>query len=123
MLRIFERGHVMEDCMVGGCGTRVLTCAPARPTASSSVSRWPMAACRVVDASFVAGPDGFCLSRAWENKCLGNKSWSDLEKKPDAISKLPSTRRKWRCIQAYLELARAPGDLHGGQRRHDGDLH
>jgi len=76
-----------------------------------------------VDGVIVAGPEGFAYPALWECKCLGNKSWSDLEKKGLAISK-PIYAAQVAIYQAYLELtARAPGDLHGPQRRHDGDLH
>ena len=82
-----------------GCGTQVSTCAPARPTASSSVSPWRTAACRVTStACIVGGPEAFAIPRSGRCKCLGQRSWRELEKRP-------------RRVQAGLR--RASGDLPG----------
>jgi hypothetical protein len=81
-----------------GCGTRALTCAPARPTASSSVSRWHGRLQGHIDGVIVGGPEGFAYPALWENKCLGNKSWRELEKKA-SLSPSRSTPRKWRSTK------------------------
>ena len=39
------------------------------------------------DGVFVDGPEGFAYPALWECKCLGRKSWSDLQKKGLAVSK------------------------------------
>ena len=59
------------------------------------------------DGVIVAGPEGFAYPALWECKCLGNKSWSDLEKKGLAISK-PIYAAQVAIYQAYLELHEHP---------------
>ena len=60
-----------------------------------------------VDGVVVGGPEGFAYPALWECKCLGNKSWSDLEKKGLAISK-PVYAAQVAIYQAYLELHEHP---------------
>ena len=60
-----------------------------------------------VDGVIVGGPEGFTYPALWECKCLGNKSWSDLEKKGLAISK-PIYAAQVAIYQAYLELHEHP---------------
>jgi len=60
-----------------------------------------------VDGVIVAGPEGFAYPALWECKCLGNKSWNELEKKGLAISK-PIYAAQVAIYQAYLELHEHP---------------
>ena len=60
-----------------------------------------------IDGVIVGGPEGFAYSALWACKCLGNTSWSDLEKKGLAISK-PIYAAQVAIYQAYLELHEHP---------------
>jgi hypothetical protein len=60
-----------------------------------------------VDGVIVDGPEGFAYPALWENKCLGNKSWRDLEKKQLAVAK-PVYAAQVALYQAYLELYAHP---------------
>ena len=108
MLRIFERGHVMEDCMVGwlrDAGFDLRTRKADAEQFGFSVADGRLQG--HVDGVFVGGPEGFAYPALWECKCLGNKSWSDLEKKGLAISK-PVYAAQVAIYQAYLELHEHP---------------
>jgi hypothetical protein len=58
-------------------------------------------------ASSSAGPEGFAYPALWECKCLGNKSWRELEKKGLAVAK-PVYAAQVAIYQAYLELHEHP---------------
>ena len=108
MLRIFERGHVMEDCMVAWLRDAGLDLRGRK--ADGEQFGFSVADGRLqghVDGVFVGGPEGFAYPALWECKCLGNKSWSDLEKKGLAISK-PVYAAQVAIYQAYLELHEHP---------------
>lgn len=108
MLRVFERGHVMEDCMVEwlrGAGFDLRT-----RNAFGEQFGFSAADGRLqghIDGVIVGGPEGFRYPALWENKCLGSKSWSDLEKKGLAASK-PIYAAQVAIYQAYLELHEHP---------------
>jgi hypothetical protein len=112
LLRIFERGHVNEECMVGwlrDAGFDLRT-HKALPDGSFEQFGFSVADGRLqghIDGVFVGGPEGFAYPALWENKCLGSKSWRDLEKNRLAISK-PVYAAQVALYQAYLELARNP---------------
>ena len=81
MLRIFERGHVMEDCMVAwlrDAGFDLRTRKADGEQFGFSVVDGRLQG--HIDGVIVGGPDGFAYPALWENKCLGNKSWRELEK-------------------------------------------
>ena len=108
MLRIFERGHVMEDCMVAwlhaagfDLRTRKMDGEQFGFSAADGRLRGH------VDGVIVAGPEGFAYPALWENKCLGNKSWRDLDKHKLAVSK-PVYAAQVATYQAYLELHEHP---------------
>jgi len=81
LLRIFERGHLSEDSMIkwlrdAGFDLR---------TTKANGEQFGFAAldgrlAGHIDGVIVGGPDGFKYPALWENKCLGSKSWRDLEK-------------------------------------------
>lgn len=108
LLRIFERGHVNEDCMVGwlrdaGFDLR---------TRSASGEQFGFAALdgRLqghADGVIVGGPEGFAYPALWENKCLGSKSWRELEKNGLAVAK-PVYAAQVAIYQAYLDLYEHP---------------
>jgi len=108
MLRIFERGHVMEDCMVAwlraaGFDLRTRKADGEQFGFSAADGRLK----GHVDGVIVGGPEGFAYPALWENKCLGNKSWRDLDKHKLAVSK-PVYAAQVAIYQAYLELHEHP---------------
>jgi hypothetical protein len=108
MLRIFERGHITEDMMVdwlrlAGFDLR---------TRNDDGEQYGFAAVdgRLqghIDGVIVGGPEGFSYPALWENKCLGSKSWRDLEKNHLAVAK-PIYAAQVALYQAYLELHEHP---------------
>ncbi|AUM00802.1 hypothetical protein B4966_11960 [Rhodocyclaceae bacterium] len=111
MLRVFERGHVIEDCMVAwlrAAGFELRT----RNDAGEQIGFAALDG-RLqghVDGVIVAGPDlgfGSGYPALWENKCLGAKSWRELEKHRLAVAK-PIYAAQVALYQAYLELHEHP---------------
>ena len=106
--RIFRRGHVIEDCMVDwlrAAGFDLRTC-----KANGDQFGFSAAGGRLqghIDGVIVGGPEGFTYPALWENKCLGSKSWRDLEKSGLAVSK-PVYAAQVAIYQAYLELHEQP---------------
>ena len=108
MLRIFERGHVMEDCMVvwlRDAGFDLRTREADGDQFGFSVADGRLQG--HIDGVIVGGPEGFSYPALWENKCLGNKSWRELEKSGLAIAK-PIYAAQVAIYQAYLELHEHP---------------
>jgi len=108
MLRIFERGHVMEDCMVAwlrdaGFDLRTRKADGEQFGFSALDGRLQ----GHVDGVIVGGPEGFGYPALWENKCLGAKSWRELEKNRLAVAK-PIYAAQVALYQAYLELHEHP---------------
>ena len=60
-----------------------------------------------IDGVIVDGPEGFAYPALWECKCLGSKSWRDLEKNRLAVAK-PVYAAQVAIYQAYLELHEQP---------------
>jgi len=104
ILRVFERGHLNEDCMVRwfrAAGFDLRT-----HQANGEQFGFSVADGRLqghIDGVLVGGPEGFSYPALWENKCLGSKSWNDLVKKRLAVSK-PVYAAQVAIYQAYLEL-------------------
>jgi hypothetical protein len=111
MLRIFERGHVMEDSMarwLSAAGFDLRTRNDAGEQIGFSVLDGRLQG--HVDGVIVAGPDlghGSGYPVLWENKCLGHKSWRELEKHGLAVAK-PVYAAQVALYQAYLELHEHP---------------
>ena len=108
ILRNFERGHVMEDCMVawlraGGFDLRTRKANGEQFGFSAIDGRLQ----GHIDGVIVGGPDGFAYPALWECKCLGSKSWRDLEKNKLAVSK-PVYHAQVVLYQAYLQLHEHP---------------
>lgn len=111
MLRIFERGHVVEDSMVAWLRAAGFDLR----TRKAKGEQFGFAALdgRLqghVDGVIVAGPDlgqGFGYPALWENKCLGAKSWRELEKHRLAVAK-PVYAAQVALYQAYLDLYEHP---------------
>jgi len=108
ILRIFERGHLNEDCVVGwlrAAGFNLRT-----HKENGEQFGFATADGRLqghIDGVIVGGPDGFTYPALWENKCLGSKSWRDLQKNKLAVSK-PVYAAQVAIYQAYLELHQNP---------------
>lgn len=108
LLRIFRRGHVMEDCMaqwLRDAGFDLRTHKPGGEQFGFSVAQDRLQG--HVDGVIVAGPDGFQYPALWENKCLGSRSWRELQKHRLAVAK-PIYAAQLALYQAYLELHAHP---------------
>lgn len=108
LLRIFERGHVMEDCMVTwlrDAGFDLRTRKPDGGQFGFSDANGRLRG--HVDGVIVGGPGGFAYPALWENKCLGTKSWRELETKGLAVAK-PVYAAQVALYQAYLQLHEYP---------------
>ena len=108
MLRIFERGHVMEERMV-----RWLRAA-GFDLQTENEDREPFGFAALhgclqghIDGVILSGPDGFAYPALWENKCLNASSWRALEKHGLAVAK-PIYAAQVAVYQAYLELHQNP---------------
>ena len=108
LLRIFKRGHVMEDCMVDWLRAAGFDLRTRK--ANGDQFGFSAADGRLqghIDGVIVGGPEGFAYPALWENKCLGSKSWRDLEKNRLAVAK-PIYAAQVAIYQAYLELHEQP---------------
>lgn len=108
ILRIFERGHVMEDCMAAwlrSAGFDLRTCKADGEQFGFCAVKGRLRG--HIDGVIVGGPDGFRYPALWECKCLGGKAWRDLEKNRLAISK-PIYHAQVVLYQAYLQLHEHP---------------
>jgi hypothetical protein len=108
LLRIFERGHRTEDMVIRWLRQTGFTL--KTEDATGHQFGFSVADGRLrghVDGVLIAGPEGFAYPSLWENKCLGAKSWRDLEKKRLAASK-PVYAAQIALYQAYLELDQHP---------------
>jgi hypothetical protein len=108
ILRIFERGHVVEDCVAGWlreAGFDLRTHQENGEQFGFSVADGRLQG--HADGVIVGGPEGFDYPCLWENKCLGTKSWRDLLKHRLALSK-PVYAAQVAVYQAYLDLHANP---------------
>ncbi len=108
LLRIFERGHVTEDSMIQWLRHAGFDVRTAKPNGDQfGFSALDGRLQGHIDGVIVGGPDGFQYPALWENKCLGSKSWRDLEKNKLAMSK-PIYHAQVVLYQAYLDLHENP---------------
>ena len=108
MLRIFERGHVMEDCMVAWLRAAGFDLRTQRPDGGQFGFSDAHGRLRGhVDGVLVDGPEGFRYPALWENKCLGAKAWRELEAKGLAVAK-PVYAAQVALYQAHLQLHEHP---------------
>jgi hypothetical protein len=108
LLRIFERGHRTEDMVIRWLRMAGFTL--KTEDANGHQFGFSVAGGRLrghVDGVLIAGPDGFAYPSLWENKCLGAKSWRDVEKHKLAVSK-PIYAAQIALYQTYLELHEHP---------------
>ncbi|WKB54357.1 PD-(D/E)XK nuclease family protein [Eleftheria terrae] len=108
LLRIFERGHRMEDCMAAwlrAAGFDLRTCKADGEQFGFSVADGRLQG--HVDGVLLSGPDGFACPALWEMKCLGAKGWKELQKHGLAVAK-PVYAAQVALYQAYLQLHEHP---------------
>lgn len=108
LLRIFERGHRTEDMVIRWL--RLAGFELKTEDASGRQFGFSVAGGRLrghVDGVLVGGPEGFAFPALWENKCLGAKSWREVEKKKLAAAK-PVYAAQIALYQTYLELHQQP---------------
>lgn len=108
LLRIFERGHRTEDMVIRWL--RLAGFELKTEDASGRQFGFSVAGGRLrghIDGVLVGGPEGFHFPALWENKCLGAKSWRDVEKRKLAASK-PVYAAQIALYQTYLELHEQP---------------
>ena len=108
MLRIFERGHVLEDCMVAWLRSAGFDLRTRQDDGTQfGFSALDGRLKGHVDGVIVAGPDGDAYPALFENKALGAKAWRDLEKHKLAVAK-PVYAAQVAMYQAYLGLHAHP---------------
>ncbi|MCC7227378.1 MAG: hypothetical protein IT507_11870 [Burkholderiaceae bacterium] len=108
MLRIFERGHRTEDMVIRWLRLAGFTL--KTEDADGHQFGFSVADGRLrghIDGVLTAGPEGFTYPALWENKCLGSKSWLDVQKHKLAASK-PVYAAQIAIYQAYLNLHEHP---------------
>ena len=108
LLRVFRRGHVMEDCMIDWLRQAGFDLRTEKADGGQfGFSLLDGKLQGHVDGVIVAGPEGTAYPCLWENKCLNSKSWRDLEKNGLAVSK-PVYAAQVAIYQAYLQLHEHP---------------
>jgi hypothetical protein len=108
ILRIFRRGHVSESLMaewLQDAGFDLRT--HDRQGGQFGFSLLDGRLQGHADGVLVGGPEGFAYPCLWEHKCLGGKSWRELEKNRLAVAK-PIYAAQVAIYQAYLELHEHP---------------
>jgi hypothetical protein len=107
MLRIFERGHVMEDCMVAWLRDAGFDLRTRKPMASSLASPWQTAACRATStASSSVALRALPIPRSG-NASASATSPGAIWRKGLAVAK-PVYAAQVAIYQAYLELHEHP---------------
>ena len=108
ILRIFERGHRSEETVI-----RWLRMAGFTLKTEDSEGHqfgFSVAGGRLrghIDGVLLAGPEGITYPALWESKCVGGKSWRDIEKRKLAVSK-PIYAAQIALYQSYLDLHEHP---------------
>jgi len=108
LLRIFERGHQSEQMVIGWLRQAGFTLHTER--AQGQQFGFASAGGRLrghIDGVLMAGPQGFSYPALWENKCLGSKSWREVQKKSLAQAK-PVYAAQIALYQCYLGLHEQP---------------
>jgi hypothetical protein len=108
LLRIFERGHRTEEMAIRWLRLAGFTL--KTEDAEGHQFGFSVAGGRLrghVDGVLIGGPEGFSYPALWETKCLGAKSWCDVEKHKLAVSK-PVYAAQVALYQGYLKLHEHP---------------
>lgn len=108
LLRIFERGHLVEDCVAGwlrqaGFDLR---------TSDEAGQQFGFAALdgRLqghMDGVILAGPADYSYPCLWETKCLNHRAFAELQKRGVALAK-PVYAGQVALYQAYFQLHAHP---------------
>lgn len=104
ILRIFGRGHRIEDAMAGwlrAAGFVLKTEGKDGEQFGFSVADGKLQG--HCDGVFVGGPEGFAYPCLWETKCVGQKAFRELQKSGLAVAK-PVYAAQVAIYQAYLGL-------------------
>jgi hypothetical protein len=108
LLRIFERGHSTEEMVIRWLRMAGFTL--KTEDAQGNQFGFSVANGRLrghIDGVLIAGPEGFTYPALWENKCLGSKSWRQLEKYKLARA-YPIYATQIAVYQSYLGLHEQP---------------
>ena len=108
ILRIFERGHLVEAKMatwLRRAGFKLRTHNRQREQIGFSTLDGQFRG--HIDGIITKGPDLIQYPCLWENKCLGAKYWREIDKKGVAIAR-PEYAAQIALYQAYLELHQHP---------------
>lgn len=108
MLRIFERGHRTEEMVIRWLRLAGFTL--KTEDTNGHQFGFSVAGNRLrghVDGVLIGGPEGFSCPALFENKCLGSKSWRELEKNRLSVTK-PVYAAQIAMYQAYLQLDEHP---------------
>jgi hypothetical protein len=108
LLRIFERGHRTEEMVIRWL--RLAGFVLKTEDTDGHQFGFSVAGGRLrghVDGVLIGGPEGFSYPALWENKCLGAKSWRELEKHRLAVAK-PVYAAQVALYQGYLGLHEHP---------------
>ena len=108
ILRIFERGHRMEDAMVGWLGAAGFVLKTEGKDGQQfgfSVADGKLQG--HCDGVFVDGPEGFAYPALWESKCVGVKAFRELQKSGLVVAK-PVYAAQVAIYQTYLGLHEHP---------------
>lgn len=108
ILRIFERGHRIEDAMAGwlrAAGFELKT--EGRDGNQFGFSLVDGKLQGHLDGVFVGGPDSFAYPCLWESKCVGTKAFREIQKSGVAVAK-PIYHAQMAVYQAYLGLHENP---------------
>jgi len=108
LLRIFERGHQTEAMVIRWL--RMAGFILKTEDADGRQFGFSVAQGRLrghVDGVLVGGPESFAYPALWENKCLGSKSWRELQKHKLAVAK-PVYAAQIAVYQSYLALHEHP---------------
>lgn len=107
-LRIFARGHTLEDSMA--CWLRQAGFDLRAQNPQGKPFGFSIAGGKIkghADGIIVAGPQEFSYPMLWENKALGSKSWKELVKQKLTIGK-PVYATQVALYQTYLNLHHHP---------------
>lgn len=108
ILRIFERGHLIEARMatwLRRAGFKLRTGNRQRKQIGFSTLDGQFQG--HIDGIFTHGPAPLQYPCLWENKCLGAKYWREIEKKGLSVAR-PEYAAQIAIYQAYLELHEHP---------------
>ena len=108
LLRIFERGHILEDALAGWLrlgGFDLRTHDANGHQFGFSVAKGLLQG--HIDGVFLGGPEDIAYPALWESKCVNTKSFKEIQRLGIAASR-PVYAAQVAIYQAYLELHQNP---------------